>query len=503
MVSILYKQEKSGIGEKARQAERPAFFQDLNLDQILDKIEEDWGKEVRELYECLPPDRETEDYRRAVLAEFKTGKLLPELLRFLELLKQWSVYRERGEKETDTASRHVWFIREAWCYASALEGMKASLEKQRLQSEGLLALLKFLGECTARKDYQEFQRELGSLWEELSSFRVKLIFEKDRFTLEEGTGKGAYGDFLAECFPEHAGVFKSPFQAVEELSDLESEAARIFQRRHKEFFQKAEGFYKRREGYQEAGISSLQREIAFYASFLKFQKRMEENGFCFCTPVVEETGKKLEAKGLYDLALALVCMEEGREVVDNDAWLKEDERFFVLTGPNQGGKTTFARSLGQLIYLTKMGLDVPARAAVVPYYTGIMTHFSVEESAETGKGKLMEELSRLKPMMEAGREGAFVVINELFTTAANYDACIMGRKVLEAFMERDCRGIYVTHLRELAKECPGVTALRALVDERQVQTYRIARAQGEESAGAVRQAEKYHLTYEQIKERFS
>ena len=88
MVSILYKQEKSGIGEKARQAERPAFFQDLNLDQILDKIEEDWGKEVRELYECLPPDRETEDYRRAVFAEFKTGKLLPELLRFLELLKQ-------------------------------------------------------------------------------------------------------------------------------------------------------------------------------------------------------------------------------------------------------------------------------------------------------------------------------------------------------------------------------------------------------------------------------
>ncbi len=145
----------------------------------------------------------------------------------------------------------------------------------------------------------------------------------------------------------------------------------------------------------------------------------------------------MSAVGLYDLALACT----GREVVTNDMFFKEQERFFVLTGPNQGGKTTFARSLGQLVYFSMMGLDVPAVSARVYRFPDILTHFSVEESVETGRGKLKEELTRLAPMMkDLGGRHAFVVINELFTTAANYDACIMGRRVLEHFLDKGCFG---------------------------------------------------------------
>lgn len=174
----------------------------------------------------------------------------------------------------------------------------------------------------------------------------------------------------------------------------------------------------------------------------------------------------------------------------------------MLTGPNQGGKTTFARSLGQLVYFTKMGLDIPARAASVPYYKKILTHFSVEESVESGRGKLMDELMRLKPMMGDEQAGEFVVINELFTTAANYDACIMGKKVLEHFINKNCKGIYVTHLNELSKACSSVVSLRAAVDENLIPTYIIQRSEATELAGANRQVEKYRLTYRQIKERF-
>ena len=95
------------------------------------------------------------------------------------------------------------------------------------------------------------------------------------------------------------------------------------------------------------------------------------------------------------------------------------------------------------------------------------------------------------------------MINELFTTAANYDANVMGKRVLEYFIGERCEGIYVTHLGELSKACEGVVSLRACVDERQVQTYVIKRSEALETAFANLQARKYGLTYQQLKERFS
>ena len=211
--------------------------------------------------------------------------------------------------------------------------------------------------------------------------------------------------------------------------------------------------------------------------------------------------KDMSALGLYDLALAFANQKVDKAVVSNDFLYTGEENFLVVTGPNQGGKTTFARSLGQLVYLTKMGFDVPATAANVHGFSTILTHFSVEESVETGRGKLMDELVRLKPMMEAHVTNAFVVINELFTTAANYDACIMGKKVLEHFIGADCRGIYVTHLKELTTAHPGVVSMRAMVDSDNIQSFKICRSQADDSVCAMNQVNKYRLTYEQLQVR--
>ncbi|MBO4609520.1 MAG: hypothetical protein J5696_06560, partial [Lachnospiraceae bacterium] len=120
---------------------------------------------------------------------------------------------------------------------------------------------------------------------------------------------------------------------------------------------------------------------------------------------------------------------------------------------------------------------------------------------ETGRGKLKEELVRLAPMMEQHKQGTFVVINELFTTAASYDAEIMGRNVLEHFIALGCMGIYVTHLRELCSAGDGVVSLKATLDDHRVQTFRIERGEADDTACAENVVNKYRLTYEQLKER--
>ena len=99
------------------------------------------------------------------------------------------------------------------------------------------------------------------------------------------------------------------------------------------------------------------------------------------------------------------------------------------------------------------------------------------------------------------QKGTFVIINELFTTAASYDAEIMGRDVLKHFIELGCMGIYVTHLKELTTVGDGVVSLRATLGEDNIPSFKIVRGEADDSACAESVVNKYRLTYEQLKER--
>ena len=313
-------------------------------------------------------------------------------------------------------------------------------------------------------------------------------------------GDGEYEKMLKDKNSREIHHLKNPFRADPYLCELEKAAIEILLKKKADFFSELLKTAESCRDFTYPVLDRFEQEVLFYLSFCTLSRNMEKEGFTFATPVCTDT-KRIEAEGLYDMALALTRLSSGKKVVPNDLYLDENESFYVLTGPNQGGKTTFARSLGQLVYFSSIGLDVPAVSASLPFFSEIQTHFSVEESIETGRGKLKEELTRLAPMMEENKTGSFVVINELFTTAASYDAQIMGKKVLKHFIGLSCRGIYVTHLTGLAGEQEGVVSLRALLDEDNVQTFKIARGDDEGIACAENVVKKYRLTYEQLKER--
>ena len=498
MFSLL---NKTGLTPKDKEQNSQFFFLDLNLDQILERVTGDWGEDTRALYDEFPENSETEEYRRAIYKDIKDPEVYTAMTEYYGKIKERKLFAERGEKAYESLQTFAWYLRETCSYIDAMESLKENLEKAPLSSEGMKGFLAFISDCLSGEEYNSLKEEALALRNELAGFRVLITYEKEKITITDGKGSGAFEEFLEGCFPGHDRTFTNPFLESEVFSNLEEEIVKLYRKKHKEFFKRLERFHKNHPGYMHVGIEELEQEMVYYLAYAKFQKKMEERGLCFCTP--EHSEDKLMATGLYDLALALVNMETGKEVVSNETYLGADERFFVLTGPNQGGKTTFARSLGQLVWFSKMGLDVPAETAHVPYYSNLWTHFSVEESTESGRGKLMDELERLKPIMEKDQKGAFVVINELFTTAANYDANIMGKRVLEHLININSRGIYVTHLIELASSYPEVVSIRANVDKDLKQTYKIERSEASELTGTDRQAYKYGLTYEQLKERFS
>lgn len=481
---------------------RPSFYVDFNLDQIIDRVCRNWGENISSFYYYLPADKECEDYRRAVMADVKIENLNGALMNFVKCMKQHQEIEQKKEFVKRDIQKASWHVSEVLQYGAALKELLKALQEADIRSQGMLDLKASLEQYLASEEFKTMYQQAGELVEERNSIRFRISYADNQVVVSEAEVPGTYDSFLKNNLTEPEKPMKSPYVENPDLVSLEMLVIEILQRKKPELFKKTLEFYEKYRGYAKEVYIQLGKELPYYLAFYKFEEKMQKLGFAFTAPMVDET-QDMFATGLYDLALACVNSDEDKEVTSNDFVYHEGESFIVLTGPNQGGKTTFARSLGQMMYFTKMGLDVPAKAANVHYFNNILTHFTVEESVETGRGKLQEELVRLKPMMDGDSTNDFVVINELFTTAANYDAIIMGQRVLQHFIGQNSRGIYVTHLKELTEAHESVVSMRAMLDDQGKQNHKIVRKEAEDIACAINQVNKYRLNYQQLKERLS
>lgn len=489
----------------------PGFMRDLNLDQILERIQFLWADNIKELFYYFPVTEEGEMYRRAVFGDVKRAGVRKCLLDYANQMRcKKKAKQSKNEVEVDVQKK-VWHLWEVYHYCSGLQNLHENLLEEELSSEGFQQFMDYLGNYLRNETFVQMKKKVYGLIGKLQNFHVVLTMENNRIVLVQEQLKGSYEKFLKESFLEHRQELRSPFATNPQLSNLEQDLLAILKRKNGVFFKELAEFYKEYAEYEDKVLLRFGEEIGFYLAFYKFEESMMAEGFSFAVPSTDKH-RNMEATGLYDLALACANCRYGKGVVSNDMSYQKGECFLVVTGPNQGGKTTFARSLGSLVYFTKMGLDVPAVSANVHYFTDILTHFSVEESIETGRGKLQEELVRLAPMMKKYRKKAFVIINELFTTAANFDACIMGKRVLQRFMEQGCQGVYVTHLKELSEGDERIASLKALVEEREIEDdevrkiwnirkFKIVRSVAEDKGYSGDLVDKYRLTYEQLRKR--
>ena len=201
-------------------------------------------------------------------------------------------------------------------------------------------------------------------------------------------------------------------------------------------------------------LLKLLPEIKFVSRVSALEKRLTDAGYPLTTPVLRPMAEKaFDARGLYNPDVALRIDEK---VVANDLTFDDSARIYVLTGPNRGGKSLITCAVGLAQAMTALGMRVAAESLTVSPVDGIFTHFPEGAEDTIDKGRLGEECARLREIFEEVTGDSMILLDESLSSTGAFEASYIAAEILTGFAVVGCRGIFSTHLHELASAVPEI-----------------------------------------------
>ncbi len=249
-------------------------------------------------------------------------------------------------------------------------------------------------------------------------------------------------------------------------------------------------------------------EIEFISKASELMKQLEEHPGCSVVmPKLRPMSEKVfSAVGLYNPRVAMAIEDE---IVTNDFSFDDNARIFVLTGPNRGGKSVITVAVGASEALCMLGLPVPAEAAEISPVDAIFTHFPEGADDTIDKGRLGEECARLREIFDDVTEDSMILLDESLSSTGAYEAAYIASEILTGFAAIRTRGIFSTHLHELASRVAEINEKSAALGGIRIDTlvagieegrrsFKIVRAKPDGKSYARDIADKYGLSFENL-----
>ncbi len=408
------------------------------------------------------------------------------------------------------------------CACDYIQAVNSFVEKTRpmdLKSRGMQRLREHFSKIYDSKEYKTLSEEATTLDRDVkdaSSFFFALNNSPNSIGIIRGTlnlDETIAGKIVKDAAILFRNEQKTNCSIYNNIptTPLEQELIGAFRKQKPEVFERLMKFNEKYATYPFTEDGIIEYEFEFYLAYIAFVRTLEERGFQFCVPRIAE--KEQRVFGVYDLGLAHEVFESGGDasrVIANDFQFLPDERVLIITGPNQGGKTTFARSVGLFQVLAQTGCLVAAREATFMIVDRIFTQFPEREIVGQNKGRLGEEVTRIAEMLKNVTSKSFIIFNESFASARRADGAELGRHLIKRLLDIGCNVLFVTHLYELSQELDndpdykGVVSFMAEAQEAEDgsgrRTYKIIRKTSTGVAFAMDICRRTGVTFEQLEQ---
>ena len=480
------------------------------------------------LTDFFTSDEEVIKYRQMTLADMlsvpELKKTLAEVHPILDDIQEL----RRLDSQSSSADSYLYSITEIELYVSCINTLYNGLKsvRERLKSEAFCSLADFISELASSQYYSELNSRLDALASRVREVRsVTIGVNLDRELRPSSAGVISVN---SEQFKSGKTIDKilrmsfknDAFTCIAELSpfgkgqsDNKKEALiGAFNTAIEDVFRSSVKGWRAIAGEYVLDntdfLLKLLPEIEFITKAAELIERLSEHEGCSVAApeLAPRKEKAFSAKGLYNPRVALAIDDE---IVTNDIELDDNARIYVLTGPNRGGKSVITVATGAAQAMCQLGLYVPCESARISPVDAIFTHFPEGADDTIDKGRLGEECARLKEIFDSVSADSMILLDESLSSTGAYEASYIAAEILSGFAVIGCRGIFSTHLHELASGIGEInerslkrggvmidTLVAGIEDGKR--SFKIYRMKPDGKSYARDIADKYGLTFENL-----
>ena len=477
----LMKRRRYAIAESSK-----TFSDDLMLDQLAKIICGHNTYKMLNILQELTDDEEIINFRLDILDDMLN---VPELAAVLRKIISIMITNDKGNlynittPDSFTALDAAVTAFEAYIQCMELMHEFSLKNRQRISSAGITRLLDFFDEKYADKHYKALCGEIKELREtiknRIKSVTVAINLDENLVPVSAGivelsNEKYCMKPSLLDKIIYHGAKFsdKTVMDTMHERYIYENNDSRskdrIADTAEKALFQDLDRITKKYvnlveealDEYQAIGfkeVYAIEYQLDFYMGVVKLIESARAKGLEMCRPkILPPQSRRAEIEGLFDPVyfceanIYNLNHTEKRSVVPNDIALDENAGFYILTGANNGGKTTFVRALGICQVMAQAGLYVPAAKCEISVCDCVYTHFPKEEQKGIDSSRFTTEIKEFKQISDVITNHSLLLMNESIQSTTPSECVDIASQLVRIFAVMGVRGIFATHLVDIA-----------------------------------------------------